>query len=134
MQILDRAYTLLDFKFEGNLSKEKGAYPVLQIGFAIEKLNPDKSKLHVVYDYKYNNFDASVIFILQCITEVDFFGERPNEEDIYKELKLISLDADKLIMKECTEIGKYTIPPKANLDNMKDKLMPVIIGEIDKNF
>jgi hypothetical protein len=130
MEVLDRHYTCHEFKYEGQLDKTKGAYPIVQIGFAIQNYRSETPTLDVAYDLKYSNFDGSISFVIQCEVKVNFHLAKPDENEIYDEVKNVIANADKILVMECTKIKKYTIPNKTDVDKMKEKVLDLIRSQI----
>ncbi len=133
MKIIKRDYVCKDFQYNGKLQIGKGAYPQLSIGFAIQNAETNPL-LDVVFDYSYNNYDASVQFIVQGLVNVDFEAKTPVVDEIWDEIKLQSADFWKLLKMECTQANKHQIPPEVDVEQMKEKLLPVIWSEIDELF
>jgi hypothetical protein len=134
MEVISRDYLRKEFVYNGKLSKDKGANPELTIGFAIQDSETEAPTIDVVHDFRYNNYDASVIFIVNVLTKVNFYLAKPTVDEMWKEIKLQSVDFFKLLRMECTSIKKNIMPPSVDIEGMKDKLQPVIKKEIDELY
>lgn len=126
MVVLDRNYTGMKFKYEGDLKRELGAHPRLSVKINILDKDDSVILLHFVFDYSYNNFDGSVDFILDAKTKLDLQGDTISEMEVYDEATLINKDFHKLLIMECTQIRKNVVPPPVDLDENKDIIMRAI--------